>query len=133
MISSLNHNTKLVVLLIKFPIRWITHSNSRDDSSVVVSTNNGTIGPYMVIATLEWNMQVWCSNNIQLIRPHHQLVLVERKIVTASFVEGHAVSYFFLEEPRSKGQNEVWTNARYSCDCRWWNYIWCGLFVVFRF
>ncbi len=52
-------------------------------------------------------MQMWCSNNIQFIRPQHRLILVERKVVTASFVLGHAVSFFFFEEPRSKGQNEV--------------------------
>ncbi len=43
----------LVVLQIKFPISQIAHLNLTDDSSVVVSTNRGTIGPYMVIPTLE--------------------------------------------------------------------------------
>ena len=46
-------NTNLVVLQIKFLMGRITHLNLTDDSSVVISTNRGTIGPYMVIATLE--------------------------------------------------------------------------------
>ncbi len=73
-------------------------------------------------------------------------IFVERKVVTALCVGGLTcfiffcvleavqVSYFFFcEEPRSKGQNEVWTYVRYSSDCRWWYYIWCGLFAVLRF
>ncbi len=48
-------NTNLVDsgLQIKFPIGQITHLNSTDDSSVVISKNRGTIGPYMVIPTLK--------------------------------------------------------------------------------
>ncbi len=40
-----NDNTNLVLLQIKFPISRITHSNSINDSCVVISTNRGTIVP----------------------------------------------------------------------------------------
>ncbi len=41
------------VMLKQHSIDSITHSNSTDDSSVLISTNIGTIGPYMVIPTME--------------------------------------------------------------------------------
>ncbi len=46
-VQQFDDNTNLVVLLIKFPISLITHSNLTNDSSVVISTNRGTKGPYI--------------------------------------------------------------------------------------
>jgi hypothetical protein len=56
---NLSHPCRLSFLSsmqIQFPISWITHLNLTDDSrlsSEVISTNRGTIGPYMVIPSLE--------------------------------------------------------------------------------
>ncbi len=44
-VQQFDDNTNLVVLRIKFPISRITNSNLTNDSSVIISTNRGTIGP----------------------------------------------------------------------------------------
>ncbi len=57
----------------------------------------------MVIPTMEQKMQVWCSNNIQLIRTKHQLSLDERKVVTSC---GSSASFLLFlvksQDPRGK-------------------------------
>jgi hypothetical protein len=58
----------------------------------------------MVIATMQEDMQVWCSN-IRLIHAQHQLNFVERENVTA-FGQCRFPN-LFCDEQRSKGPNEV--------------------------
>jgi hypothetical protein len=44
-----------------------------------------------------------------LIRSHHRLIFVERKVVTASFVGGHAVTLYFCvksQDPKGKMKSE---------------------------
>ncbi len=90
-------NTNLVVLRIKFPICGITHSNLTNDSSVVISTNRGTIDPCI---KLHGDFYTGTKYVSVMLKQHSidssTAIFVERKNVTALCVGGRTCFLFFL-------------------------------------
>ncbi len=93
-------NTNLVVLQIKFPISLITHSNLTNDSSVVISTNRGTIVPCIKLHGDSYTGIKYAGVMLkQRSIDSSTAIFVERENVTPYVLGAGAcppVSYFFL-------------------------------------
>ncbi len=107
--QQLDDNTNLVVLQIKFPISQITHLNLTNDSSVIISTNRGTIVPCI---KLHGDSYTGIKYTGVMLKQHSidssTAIFVERKNVTP-YVLGAAacllVSYFVFvmsQDPKGK-------------------------------
>ncbi len=104
-----NDNINLVVLHINFTISRITHSNSTNDSSVVISTNRGTIVPCNKLHGDSYTEIKYAG---VMLKQHSidssTAIFVERKNVTPYLLgaaAGQPVSYFvFVKSQNPKGK-----------------------------
>jgi hypothetical protein len=111
-VQQFDDNTNLVVLQIKFPISLITHLNLTNDSSVVISTNRGTI---VTCIKLHGDSYTGIKYAGVMLKQHSidssTAIFVEKKCNSLALAKSQEPEKMQLlgscEEPRSDGKNEL--------------------------